>query len=317
MIRARVLILAVLASVSLAETASAQSPPPAKPLAESLTGMAKADYAAGRVLFGDGDAAGALVKFRAAHEASKEPRLLWNIAACEKALHHYARALTLVESYRAEAGPALDEGEREEADRIILALSPLVAKMSVNVEEPAASVTVDDEAVGTTPLAPLRVDLGRRHLVVKKRGFRDHDALVLVTGAADVVVDVKLAREIHEGRLFVRAPSTATVAVDNRVVGTGSWEGKLPSGGHSLRVTSQGMRTYQTDVYVQDDQTRTLDVVLEPEPKSGIPTWLWIAGGAVVAGGLAAGGYFLVKPGDPVSPEPTSGSLAPGFVVVR
>src|SRR5882724_2714841 len=70
--------------------AAPPAPPGPRPLSESLTGGAKSDYEAARLLYGDGDHAGALVKFQSAFDQSKEPRLLWNMAACEKNLRHYA-----------------------------------------------------------------------------------------------------------------------------------------------------------------------------------------------------------------------------------
>jgi len=60
---------------------------PARPsLADTLTGPAKDDYMAGRLLFGDHDYGGALVKFQSAYTQSKDARLLFNMAACEKNL---------------------------------------------------------------------------------------------------------------------------------------------------------------------------------------------------------------------------------------
>ncbi|MGH7329836.1 MAG: hypothetical protein ACREJX_15930, partial [Polyangiaceae bacterium] len=59
--------------------------PPAAPagpksLSDTLTGDAKADYEAGKLLFSDGDYAGAEIKLQGAYDKSQEPRLLWNIA---------------------------------------------------------------------------------------------------------------------------------------------------------------------------------------------------------------------------------------------
>ena len=75
-------------------SAAARAP---KPLSDTLTGSAKIDYDAGKLLFSDGDMAGALVKFKSAYDTSKDARLLWNIAACEKSLHHYARVLSYLD----------------------------------------------------------------------------------------------------------------------------------------------------------------------------------------------------------------------------
>jgi hypothetical protein len=44
-----------------------------------------------------------------------------------------------------------------------------------------------------------------------------------------------------------------------------------------------------------------------------MPAWVWIAGGAVVAGGLSVGGYFLFKGGGDTYEGPT-GNLSPGIV---
>jgi len=76
-----------------ASTATAAGP---KPLAQTLTGDAKAAYDAAKLLVGDGDFAGAAIKFRAAFDQSHDPRLLWNIAACEKNQRHYARTIALL-----------------------------------------------------------------------------------------------------------------------------------------------------------------------------------------------------------------------------
>lgn len=62
-----------------------------KSLADTLTGDAKAEYEAGKLLYQDGDFKNALAKFQKAQELSKDARLSWNIAACEKNLRHYTR----------------------------------------------------------------------------------------------------------------------------------------------------------------------------------------------------------------------------------
>ncbi|MGH7297676.1 MAG: hypothetical protein ACRELB_22250 [Polyangiaceae bacterium] len=87
-------VIPVALLVAFAPTALAQggrparppagAPPPTsvKPLAQTLTGDAKAAYDAAKLLVGDGDFAGAAIKFQAAYDQSNDARLLWNIAAC-------------------------------------------------------------------------------------------------------------------------------------------------------------------------------------------------------------------------------------------
>jgi hypothetical protein len=294
---------------------AATPPPPAPappPLSDTLTGEAKADYESGKVLFGDGDNANALVKFKSAYDKSKDPRLLWNMAACEKNLRHYSKTLTLVRQYLSEGGDKLSPDDRHEGEELIKVIEPLTAKLRLNVNEPGAEISIDDEVVGSSPLEPTVVDIGTRRVRVHKPEFEDYSREIAVGGAAEMAVDVALVKIVHEGRITVRSLDRSTIAVDGKVVGSGTWTGTLPSGGHALRVTAEGMRPFQSEVYLQDKEARNVDVTLEREPSKGLPSWAWIAGGVVVAGGLGVAGYFILKPEDKYEGPP--GSLQPGIV---
>lgn len=306
------------AAAAAAPAAAPEPPPPPAPppgpppLAESLTGPAKADYDSGKLLFIDGDYAGSLVKFTSAYETSKEPRLLWNMAAAEKNLRHYAKALRLVRQYAKDGDAILSATDKTEAVDLIRNLEPFTSKLKLNVDEPGSEITIDDEVIGPSPIEPVLVDIGTRKLRVHKEGFEDITKDVPVGGAAEVSLDVKMVKIVHEGRLNVNASNGGTIAIDDKVVGTGTWSGVLPSGGHTLKVTAQGMRVYQTEVLIQDKQSRDVAVTLEKEPSKGLPAWAWIAGGVVVAGGLSVGGYFIFK--QDAKYEGPPGNLSPGLV---
>src|SRR5262249_3624750 len=131
-----------------------------------------------------------------------------------------------------------------------------------------------------------------------------------VAGGGRLELNIDLQRDVHEGTLVIQSSTDATIAIDSRPVGQGHWEGKLPSGGHLLRITANGMRTYQSDVVVEVIQMRRLDIALEPEAKpKGSAAWWWVAGGVVVAG-AATGAYFLLKPAK--ERDATPGTLQPG-----
>jgi len=303
-------------SVAFAQTQGAApataSAKPA-PLAESLTGMAKAEYEAGRVLYADGDYANAILKFQRAYELSKDPRLLWNVAVCEKNLRRYSRMLSTIRRYEKEAADMLTETEREQAREIIKTVEAFVSELDLRVNEEGAEVYVDDELAGTTPLAePLIVNVGNRRIRVAKPGFKESVVTREITGGGTVVIQVDLEEEVHRGRLIVTAGTSDDITIDGKPVGRGRWEGWLPSGGHSLRVTAEGMQAYQSEVLIQDDQVRRIDVTLNPLPKSSTTaTVLWIVGGAAVAAGAVVGGVYLFKPS---SPEPTPGTINPHLV---
>lgn len=313
------LLLALPARESAAEPRPAkESPPAAAPtppsLAETLTDDAKSDYQAAKVLYGDRDFAGALVKFTNAYEKSKDARLLWNIAACEKNLRHYASVLFHVRKYMTDGD--LGTADRAEAEELIAAIEPFTADLEVNVSEPGAKVYVDDVLVGAVPLdKPIVVDIGVRKIRVVKDGFADFIKELPVGGAKTIHLDVTLTKVVHEGTLIVNVRPKDEVFVDGLRVGVGSWRGTVSSGGHMLRVTAPEMRAYQSEVLVRDNETRTVAITLdrEPKPSASVPTWVWIGGGALVLAGAAVGAYFLFKPADKPAPVPI-GNLDPGNV---
>jgi hypothetical protein len=254
-----------------AATPKANAPP--KPLSQSLTGQAKADFEAAKLLANDGDFAGALIKFQSAYDAAKDVRLLWNVAFCQKNLRHYAKVVATLKRYIDEGAATLSAADKKDAQDLIATIEPFTTRATFAVNEAGAQVFVDDEPVGTSPLpGPVVLDLGERHVRVVKEGFKAYERAVGVGGAADVTIDVALEREVHEGKLAIEAPAGAAVFVDGAQVGLGKADVTVPSGGHQLRVTAQGMRPYQTEVVIQDKETRSLNVVLEAEAPPVKPT---------------------------------------------
>ncbi|WP_437490888.1 PEGA domain-containing protein [Sorangium sp. So ce1014] len=303
----------VVAQPAPAAAPAASAPAAQGPLSETLTGEAKAEYEAARILFNDGDYRNAIIKFERAHELSRDPRLLWNIALCQKNLKRYARLLGTVEKLLQEAGPQLTEQDRKDAAALIEATKAYVSRLDLQASEAGAAVFVDGEEVGRTPLRePVLLDVGTRKIRVTKKGFKDVEVSQPVAGGDVVTVKATLEREVHQGRLIVAAPPNAVISIDGRVVGRGSYDGPVPSGGHALRVTASDMLSHQSEVMILDNQTRRVQVSLVPKPKeSNIERWIWIGGGvAVLTGALLVGlGVFAGEP-------PVDGTLSPGSVAL-
>jgi len=298
-----------------APIAPASPPPP--PLSEALTGNARQDYEAAKVLFDRRDFPGALVKFRSAFEAAGDPRLLWNAAVCEQSLHHYAKAIALLRRYVSYAGsgsPLVSEESLGQARGYLTGAEPLTAPLTVHVSEPDAVVALDDEPLGKTPLPPdLRVDVGAHRIVVTKDGFVEVSTALSVAPPAPAVVDVVLYPvPRHEGRLIVHAGSGETIAVDGSGVGSQSWAGTVPSGSHTVQVTAPQFRPYAADVLVSDGDSRTVEVTLQPLPRSGgVPAWIWIAGAAAITAGAVTAGVLVSNSSSGGAPGATTrGSIA-------
>ena len=153
--------LAIGVAVASAAVASAQParagpnapllPGAPKPLSQSLTGEAKAAYDAAKLLLGDGDFAGAAIKFRGAYDQSGDARLLWNI----------------VREYLDTGKDLLTDADRREGRALLDAIESFTVRLTVVVKEPGAEIDVDDERVGTSPLeGPVTVDIGQRKIAV-------------------------------------------------------------------------------------------------------------------------------------------------------
>jgi hypothetical protein len=264
-------IAAVLVSAPVT-THEARAAGPARSLAETLTGDAKRDNQTGKLLANDGDYAGAALKFQSAYDQSHDARLLWNIAFCEKQLRHYARVLALLRRYEAEGGALLSARDRKEAHELASALQPFTTTVKITASEDGAEIFVDDERIGQSPLeAPYTVDIGTHRIRVTKPGYLESTVTVPVGGGVDLPIALSLKKEVHEGTIAVHAPAGATIAIDDEVVGAGAVERVVPSGGHQLRVQAVGMRPYQSEIVVRDNETRSIDLTLERESDAELP----------------------------------------------
>ena len=119
----------------------------------------------------NGDYVGALTKLRQAYEASKDPRLLYEMALCEKDLRRYAPMQSLLQRVPPRRGREASCARHPctAVDEALAAIKNLVATVTVTSIEPEATVLVDGEVVGVTPIpAPLTLELGKHVIVAKK-----------------------------------------------------------------------------------------------------------------------------------------------------
>lgn len=312
----RLVFFALLVSASLESGARGEpraAVAAAPKLGDSLTGRAKEDYELGRVLYQNLDYAGALVKFQSAFDLSSDYRLLWNMAACEKNLRHYAQVLPLVERFLRDGAARITPAERGEAETVLRTVRPLLGELHVFVNEAGASVFVDDSLAGTAPFAePVLVDLGDRRVRVSKPGFKDQSFVRHLTGGAQVTLTVTMEREVHEGRVLITTDAAGAIELDGKPMALGRWQGTVIPGTHALRIVAPGMQTYTTDLVVSDGESRTLDVTLRKQTSHVSPLW-WVGAGVVAAAGLGVGGYFLFHQ---TTAAPTDGTL-PFTIVVQ
>ena len=99
-------------------------------------------------------------------------------------------------------------------------IEPFTTRATFRVNQEGAQIYhVDDELVGTSPLAaPVVLDIGERRLRATKGGFTTFEKSFVVAGGPELTIDVALEKEIHEGKLVVEAPAGAVIFVDDKEV---------------------------------------------------------------------------------------------------
>ncbi len=173
---------------------------------------------------------------------------------------------------------------------------------------PTATVFIDGKDMGPAPFkGELTAD--RHTIEARAPGFVTVGQTVDVQYHQPMSLVLSLSQERHEGKLKVTAPDGAEIAVDQKKVGVGTWEGVVSTtGGHQIVVTKPGSQTYSTEVMVADDQTREVNATLNAEVGTS-----WIAWGVgsilVVTGGIVVG-YFVFRPSNP---SPFEGNLPGGI----
>jgi hypothetical protein len=176
---------------------------------------------------------------------------------------------------------------------------------------PSATVFIDGRDVGPSPFKG-EVSADRHTIEARAPGYVTVGQTVDVQYKQPVSLVLTLSQERHEGRLHVVAPDGAAIAIDEKAVGSGNWDGTVSTtGGHQLVVTKPGFQTYSTEVFVADDQTRDVNVRLNAEVGTS-----WVAWGVgtllVVTGGIVAG-YFVFKPADQNPVDGTFGTTRAGL----
>jgi hypothetical protein len=307
MTRAHAALFAVAVS-SFAIAAHAQKPAAPTPvdatpksLADSLTGEAKQEYDRGIILYQDADNTGALAKFTRAYELAHDPRLLWNMATCQKGLRHYYKTYVLIEQYLREGSSILSVDTIARAEDTKRLLRDLFSPVTLAIAPATATVTLDGEAVppGTTETG---LDLGAHKLHVEAPNFEPVDQLIDVPGHTTVPVRVSLKAVVATSVLQVVAESGATITVDGQKPANGQWDGSVTPGKHTVVVTAPGKVTVKNEVDLAPGAKRSVLVPLKDVP-TGVPAWVWIGGGVLIAGAVV-GGYFIFKPKEETQAPP-------------
>ena len=119
-------------------------------------------------LYNEADYRASLVEFKRAYQLAPNPAVLYNIGETQYQLQNYAAASSALEQYLTESGPSASH--RGEVEQTMQILKERVGRLEVQTSE-SASISVDDETIGTTPFAsPPKVSIGHRKVTATREG---------------------------------------------------------------------------------------------------------------------------------------------------
>ncbi|MDW8250569.1 MAG: PEGA domain-containing protein [Myxococcales bacterium] len=244
-----------------------KAPAKKKSLKESLKGEALEAFNRGVELYKNQNFEGAKAEFEQAYNLSKDVRLLFNVAIAERDAKRYSRAVARLEQLLQE-GDELSDKDKQDARDLLEGLKQYTAPITVSVNEPDATVFVDDIEVGKSPLnKPLTVDVGERNIVARKVGFLDASKRITVSGGKADKVELNLEAAQKKGMLSVRATGapSAVVFVDGVEQGLAPWQGEVSADKHTVEIRAKGYVTESRTEIVPHKGTIVIEVALRPD----------------------------------------------------
>ncbi len=154
---------------------------------------------------------------------------------------------------------------RDEGQSHSFTLVKLPGRISVDTGEVAgATVTIDGQPSGSTPLEDLPVEAGMREFVIAADGYVTHTAQLDVVGADErQVLAVDLVPNVSTLTL-TSVPYGAELAVDGEAVGVTPYSGPVVSGERTVSLRLAGYKTWESTLELVPGEPADLpEVALE------------------------------------------------------
>lgn len=225
----------------------------------------------GLALYEAGDYLGALAEFQRAHELTRHPLVLYNVALVHAKLGNALAAVEAIEALRAQGWSTLGEAQQARLDRTYNEQSARIGTISLITNVPDAVIQVDNVDVPRASTARLRLDTGRHLITAFAPNFAPKSLAVNVIGGAHRDVNVELVP--LEARLARVRLSSNVSDVEVRLAGTlvaelpVAGELILTPGSHQLEFTRLGYQTELRRIELGPSGSAALHVEMVPTPE--------------------------------------------------
>jgi len=220
----------------------------------------------------EGDRAGqagkweeALAAYQKAHAASPSGATAVRMANALYKLNRLMEAHDAYETAMKERGATILGADKKVANDRIAEIAGKSGTVTVAVNPPGASVSVDDKLVGASPLPkPIRLATGSHKLSVIKDGFVAFNTTLDVVAKGALTVEVKLAEPPKGAKVSVtvKGAEAMQVLVDGAEVGSAPWEGELAVGVH--KIAGRSPKAQAPEITIEVKAAAPLSVELLP-----------------------------------------------------
>lgn len=253
------------------------------------------------------DYAGALVEFQTSVRLYPTKTGLYNLGLCYRRLARYGEALETFARLKREFGHTMSDSLKQDVDWEVAAIERLTVRLTIVVNQPGATITLNGETIGTSPL-PKPLILGPREyrLRVDLLGFQPVLRKLSLASGQRHVERVELEPLAAQLMVTTHGTDGASILVDGKLAGMTPLTSPLsiPAGHHMVTVTKDGYEgPAPQSVFLQGGGSATLTFQLfqlpppveptrEPEPDHGaamLDALPWIGAGLTVTAGVFAG----------------------------
>lgn len=258
MIRKTILSVALLLASS---NAAAQRRPRTTPAQQGtgLSGEADERFRRGITLATENNYNAALVEFRRAYEVSHNALILFNVAAMEIELNHFAEGQDALQEYERSAPAPVVQARRAQIDALSARIRERSGTLTVALTHEGLRVQVDGVGnstarvvrEGAAATSAIRLPIGRYRVTLTAAGFRARESEHDVAANSDVRIDRAL--DAARAQLTIRANvDGADVKIDGRSVGvTPLPQQDVTEGEHRIEITRAGYTSFGNTITAQ------------------------------------------------------------------
>lgn len=271
---------------------------------------AKSLFQEGIAAFHAGDYPAALESFESSYSIRPMPKVLFNIAMCQKAMYRYTDALDTFNNFIETAKlPRRSPMYRE----VLSERSELLSKVGhiTVISTPLDSqVLIDGTPIGNTPLTSGQpVDPGEHHVTVEKTGYRPFRRQVSIAGGTTLEIQAKLQPE--SGIVEIRCPHDVELLINGEQQESCPFIGKLSAKSHRMTLKKPGAAPIEQAFTLRPDERLLLDfssphtqqsLSMNTSPASRQtftrnPLLLTVGGiaSALAVGAGSLGAYFVIQ----------------------